>query len=314
MNKEMNKEKILNKLKKSCTYSNHISLPGNIDFHLNDNILNLFMSKDCVVKNMQENDAAFEGWSITIFRWLREDPGIEKISLSWGEPDDINNKHYQRFLYRVKNFNDMYSWFEIENRQYLDKLKLKFDSKNNYYINVSDKRDLKKIKNKLDDENSVESLLAARGINTINDKILKKENINYQLPVGVFDQKNIKDDNRIFPGGSSAIDLFGVESDTTYIFELKFNSKMIGIITQIYFYSMIIKDVQKNNLKPAEKNDHLDKIIKTYKLSAYMIADEYHPLIDNEVIDLMNEGVQGTEFKALKFIINQFDISHFDRS
>lgn len=311
----MNKEKILNKLKKSCTYSSSIRLPGNIDFHLNksDNILNLFMSKDCVVKNMQKNDAAFEAWIITIFRWLREDLGIEKVSLSWSEPDDINNKHYQRFLYRAKNFNDMYSWFEIENYQYLDKLKLKFDSKNNYYINVSDKRDLKKIKNKLDDENSVESLLAARGINTINGEILKKENINYQLPVGVFDQKNIKDDNRIFPGGSSAIDLFGVESDTTYIFELKFNSKMIGIITQIYFYSMIIKDVQKNKLKPAEKNDHLDKIIKTDKLSAYMIADEYHPLIDNEVIDLMNEGVQCTEFKALKFTINQFDISCFDR-
>lgn len=165
----------------------------------------------------------------------------------------------------------------------------------------------------MDDENSVESLLAARGINTINGEILKKENINYQLPVGVFAQKNVKDDNRIFPGGSSAIDLFGVESDTTYIFELKFNSKMVGIITQIYFYSMIIKDVQKNKLKPAEKNDQLDKIIKTDKLSAYMIADEYHPLIDNEVIELMNEGVQGTEFKALKFTINQFDISRFDR-
>ena len=310
----MNKEKILNKLKQSCTYSNYVSLPANINFYLNDNTLNLLMSKNCVVENMQENNAAFEGWSITIFRWLREDPGIEKVSLSWSEPDDINNKHYQRFLYRAKNFNDMYSWFEIENHQYLDKLKLKFDSKNNYYINVSDKRDLKKIKNKLDDENSVESLLAARGINTINGEILKKENINYQLPVGVFDQKNVKDDNRIFPGGSSAIDLFGVESDTTYIFELKFNSKMIGIITQIYFYSMIIKDVQKNKLKPAEKNDHLDKIIKTDKLSAYMIADDYHPLIDNEVIDLMNKGVQGIEFKALKFIINQFDISHFDRS
>jgi len=309
----MNKEKILNKLKQSCTYSNYVSLPANINFYLNDNTLNLLMSKNCVVENMQENNAAFEGWSITIFRWLREDPGIEKVSLSWSEPDDINNKHYQRFLYRAKNFSDMYSWFEIENRQYLDKLKLKFDSKNNYYINVSDKRDLKKIKNKLDDENSVESLLAARGINTINGKILKKENINYQLPVGVFDQKNIKDDNRILPGGSSAIDLFGVESDTTYIFELKFNSKMIGIITQIYFYSMIIKDVQKNKLKPAEKNDYLDKIIKTDKLSAYMIADEYHPLIDNKVIDLMNEGVQGTEFKALKFTINQFDISRFDR-
>jgi len=309
----MNKEKILNKLKQSCTYSNYVSLPANINFYLNDNTLNLLMSKNCVVENMQENNAAFEGWSITIFRWLREDPGIEKVSLSWSEPDDINNKHYQRFLYRAKNFNDMYSWFEIENHQYLDKLKLKFDSKNNYYINVADKRDLKKIKNKLDDENSVESLLAARGINTINGEILKKENINYQLPVGVFAQKNVKDDNRIFPGGSSAIDLFGVESDITYIFELKFNSKMVGIITQIYFYSMIIKDVQKNKLKPAEKNDHLDKIIKTDKLSAYMIADEYHPLIDNEVIELMNEGVQGTEFKALKFTINQFDISRFDR-
>ena len=80
---------------------------------------------------------------------------------------------------------------------------------------------------------------------------------------------------------------------------------MIGIITQIYFYSNIIKDIQQNNLKPAEKNEHLDKIIKTYKLSAYMIADDYHPLIDNEVIDLMNKGVQGIEFKALKFIINQ---------
>lgn len=146
MSKKKNKQEILNKLKQSCTYSNYVSLPANINFYLNDNTLNLLMSKDCVVKNMQKNDAAFEAWSITIFRWLRKDLGIEKVSLSWSEPDNINNKHYQRFLYRAKNFNDMYSWFEIENRQYLDKLKLKFDSKNNYYINVADKRDLKKLK------------------------------------------------------------------------------------------------------------------------------------------------------------------------
>lgn len=311
----MKKEDILNELKESCTYSKSIRLPGKIDFFLDDTdkILNLFMSKDCVVKNMQENDAAFEGWSITIFRWLKEKLDIEKVSLSWSEPDNINNKHYQRFLYRAKNFSNLYSWFEIDDTSLLNKLKLNYNLKKDYYINIPTERRTKKNSTNKLTEKSIENIFAKNGININDGKIINKDNIYFQLPVGVFDKKNIKDSNRIFPGGSSAIDLFGVESDTAYIFELKFNSKMIGIITQIYFYSMIIKDIQQNNLKPAEKNDHLDKIIKTNKLSAYMIADDYHPLIDNEVIDLMNKGVQGIEFKALKFIINQFDISHFDR-
>lgn len=316
MNKKKNKEEILHKLKNNCKYSNRVSLPKEIDFYLNDNILNLFMSKNCVVENMQKNNSAFESWSITLLRWLKEEPGIEikKVSLSWSEPDNINNKHYQRFLYRAKNFSNMYSWFEIDDTSLLNKLKLNYDLKKDYYINIPTERKIKNSSTNRLTEKSIENIFAKNGININDGKVIEGDNIYFQLPVGVFDQKNIKNNNRIFPGGSSAIDLFGVESDTTYIFELKFNSKMIGIITQIYFYSMIVKDIQQNNLKPAEKNDHLDKIIKTDKLSAYMIADDYHPLIDNEVIDLMNKGVQGIEFKALKFIINQFDISHFDRS
>ncbi|PUU94009.1 hypothetical protein [Halanaerobium sp.] len=76
---------------------------------------------------------------------------------------------------------------------------------------------------------------------------------------------------------------------------------------------MIVKAIQKNNLKPAEKNDSIEKIRATDKLSAYMIADEFHPLIDNKVLDIMNEGIEEIEFKALNFILNKFSLSYFDR-
>ena len=59
--------------------------------------INLFMSTAAVQANMQNDAAAFEGWSVMLIAWC----GVKRIAIDWAEPTDFRNGHYQRFLYRL---------------------------------------------------------------------------------------------------------------------------------------------------------------------------------------------------------------------
>jgi hypothetical protein len=57
----------------------------------------LFMQVAAVQARMQDDDAAFGGWSVVLLSWC----GVRRIVIDWDEPADVRNGHYQRFRYRL---------------------------------------------------------------------------------------------------------------------------------------------------------------------------------------------------------------------
>ncbi|WP_277229333.1 hypothetical protein, partial [Phascolarctobacterium succinatutens] len=63
-----------------------------------------------------------------------------------------------------------------------------------------------------------------------------------QLPVSLFDVTKSKK-TRVFTFGKSAVDFWALDGDTINVYELKVNNPMVGIITEIFFYSNYVHDV-----------------------------------------------------------------------
>jgi len=97
--------------KRMSKSNNYISLPNNVNFYFIESKINIHINKNSVCKNMQHNESAFESWALVFMNWLEE---IDEVSLEWEKPDNINNGHYQRFLYRVLKFEELfYNWFSV---------------------------------------------------------------------------------------------------------------------------------------------------------------------------------------------------------
>lgn len=250
-------------------------------------------------KNMQSDNAAFEGWAICLKAWL---PSIiESVELKWDIPHGIeknDNKwcHYRRFLYRVLRFSEQYPWFSVSksNIDEVEKFKRELHSlQNNNFSKIPEpKGDFDNLS-----ETSVEYLLSSN----LSSYIIKEYDLDFidrQFPVGV--KKNKK---KFFTSGLSAIDLWGAKSETLTIIELKYIPKnkkskniKVGVISELFMYSCIMRDmitgfIARPDYTPNKNEDCFYDNIKNYtKIRANMLANVYHPLIDNkEIIHILNE-------------------------
>jgi hypothetical protein len=92
-----------------------IKLPSGISFVGEGEEVQLILSAKGVTANMQDNAAAFEGWSLALRRWC----GVEVV-LQWTPPPpdatESHLRHYERFLYRAARFQALFDWFRIESR------------------------------------------------------------------------------------------------------------------------------------------------------------------------------------------------------
>ena len=80
------------------------------------------------------------------------------------------------------------------------------------------------------------------------------------------------------------------------IIELKYENNMVGIISELFFYVNIIRDIICGHIeKPTavleyEKELYM-RINDMKKIHARMLADTFHPLIKNEaVFDVLNNS------------------------
>lgn len=274
------------------------------------------MSQELVLKNMQEDSAAFEGWVMVLRCWFK----AETVSLSWTRPTaKTYDLHYQRFLYRVIRFQEaMQDWFIVSDKNYLSDSRLLYPDgglrEGDYWLNyemVSRNDDSKE-----DDPFSSEDALE-RAFCRNPTSLLACSNAEYglnrQLPVGLFlgeVKKNSKESNpQVFPGGKAAIDLWSIkENGKTIIYELKIpkgekkNNKKVGVISELFFYASLLRDLQKSdNLKfyiPKSNkpyNSTINKIRAGKGVDAYVLIDDIHPLLDGEVFLLLNESFAGSE-------------------
>lgn len=262
--------------------------------------------------NMQDNSACFEAWCL-IIKAQTSNPGL-KIELdvdgitvaSYPSGKPVNG-HLGRFLYRILKFSEQYKqWFELSPA--LEEIKKNFKNyldtnkfETNAPLNEAE-TDLDKLLNK-GLERYVEQLLVDTG--SYKTKILKLSSasaiVGRQLPVGLFVGTKAKD-HVVFTGGTSAADFWAVDGDTVKVYELKSKNPMVGIITEIFFYSNYVCDVfiekgnKMNPNKPKKYYRNYDKI-KGKKVQGIMLSnsDGWHASLKdvasrNQIIDIMNDN------------------------
>ena len=281
---------IQEKIKKEFLLSNkrrNIKIPSGIQLSIAGDTVKMKLSSNAVSSNMQKDEGAFEGWALVLKRWGK----YQNVIISWDKPDLIDNGHYQRFLFRLNNFSqDFMSWFSIDKycQILLDDLKIKKEIK--YILNIPRKRGDKVSPNP-------EAILEDRFVNRdLREPLINISNavsVYRQLPVGVFENKVSKSAS-IFTGGKSAIDIWGFnKSNELLVFELKADSnEKVGIISELYFYVCVLQMVRKQIFKHENclnENKHILGIPETKKIRAYFLSPTLHPLVDKEILKLLNE-------------------------
>ena len=255
-------------------------------------------------ENMQEDGNAFEGWAIAAYLCSKRPVILDIDDNSRFQYEGYaGNGHLGRFLYRALRFSQQYEWLKLS--EYLEAEVIQFGKylSSGVFLNnvgVGDAGDKKKI----DDENAVEAKLAENGIlrKVIKSIDIGDGDVHRQLPVGLFSEK-VEKNNAVFTGGKSAIDLWLRNKDEINVIELKTNSPMLGIITEIFFYSNYVYDLvtndglfQLSNI-PKDKKSHrgYEELAagNIHKVNGIMLADDkeaFHPWVNNEVVKVLNDN------------------------
>ena len=125
--------------------------------------------------------------------------------------------------------------------------------------------------------------------------------INQQLPVGIF-KGNIGKNNCVMPRGKSQIDIWDVQENTLFVFELKKKRNiMVGIISELMFYVNIMNEIKYDRIKypnEASKSTYrdFDKLYNAFhnraikRIEGIFLTDQLHPLLSENVINLMNDS------------------------
>jgi len=262
--------------------------------------------------NMQDTRACFEAWCL-IIKAKTSNPDLEieldvkNITVADYDGKLPKNGHLGRFLYRILKFSEQYGWFKLSTA--LGKIKDKFqnylDTKS-FETNAPSNEaedDPDKLLNK-GLESYVERLLVDPSSDN-KTKILKLSSasaiVGRQLPVGLYEGAKAKY-NGVFTGGTSAADFWAVDGDIIKVYELKSKNPMVGIITEIFFYSNYVYDIfiEKGNhmvpYTPKKYYRNYDKI-KGKKVQGIMLSDSdgWHASLKEKasrelIVDIMNKN------------------------
>lgn len=201
--------------------------------------------------NMQDNRACFEAWCLIIKAKasdsdLKIELDVKDITEADYDGNLPKNGHLGRFLYRILKFREQYKdWFKLSEK--LENLKDKFKTYLDSHTFVTSALD-KEANDNLDDlKNNLESYIEYVFWDSYRAQrdILKLDRgaiVGRQLPVSLFEGTKLNT-NGVFTWGKSAVDFWALDGDTINVYELKVNNPMVGIITEIFFYSNYIHDV-----------------------------------------------------------------------
>lgn len=201
--------------------------------------------------NMQDTRACFEAWCL-IIKAKTSNPGLEieldvkNITVADYDGKLPENGHLGRFLYRILKFSEQYKlWFKLS--PILDNLKDKFKTYLDSHTFVTSAPGNEASDNLDDLKNNLESYIeyvfgdsyrAQRDILKLDRGAI----VGRQLPVSLFEGSSVTG-NEVFTRQKSAIDFWAADRGTINVYELKVNNPMVGIITEIFFYSNYVHDV-----------------------------------------------------------------------
>lgn len=293
-----------------------INIPRDIEFEESKDkaTLILTMKHVGIVGNMQDDHSAFEAWAL-----LGKAKKYEKIKLNI-ESLNIEKKelgHYNRFLYRVKCFNELFDWFyiseELEKR--INEFKNTYLNRKTLIYNVPTKSSKSSKASDKISEHVMENFFITHKDIT-NEKLgINAQEYFSQLPVGLFYEEK-KDNNRIFTGKKSAIDFWSITDNILNIIELKIgDNNGLGVLSEIFFYTCLMRDIYiKKIAQPSNHKNNVrgfDKLMNTNikQIRAFILLEEKHPHLDlayNEIRKVSNSC------KEIIFAENIIEYNHLD--
>ena len=204
--------------------------------------------------NMQDNAAAFEAWCFIIkaytniknLKIMLDIDGVVNDRYVGGIP---SNGHLGRFLYRILKFKEQYgTWFFLSDE--LEAMRKNFADflSSGKFVNNEPSKEAEDDEDVLGTEGYVETRFCADDSHGKTILCFEGKDVvrNRQLPVGLFKDKK-SDVTAVFTGKKSAIDFWLLYNNELNIYELKANNKMVGILTEIFFYSNYMRNVYWHN-------------------------------------------------------------------
>lgn len=334
---------IVDLIKKNLNYS-RFRWSSAVGLDEKESTLVITLSPENTQNNMQYLAACFEGWATILKTYVIDFQPEEykKVELCCpklviAEELNVHNGHWMRFLYRVLRFTEQYNWFTVNQtlRSDIDKFKKYLVDNHGKLINNYPSKPAASIQSSTTgtadlNEYIVECLLA--GVSNGNSSITLHSYFNnlglpnkglivdHQLPVGLFKENNISKATMVFTGQKSAIDLWGFSQTTPndfYLVELKYNNKMIGMITEAFFYANFMYDLLDKNGAFTLSSDG-GKTFRNYntiygfkdkeidRIHAIMMSDKgnLHPAITKALVNVLNQGNQ----KAIEYSLAEYEV------
>lgn len=287
-----------------------ITLPGKVKFFWNGSEIKIHLDKNSVCENMQKDVAAFDSWALAFKNWLVE---VDEVILTWDKPDSTDDMDYQKFLFRVAKVREVFHWFKVDKKCEDLLMDSKIQQGGAYFVNEPDSESKECA---VKGEARYERLFINEYTETLADSVNMDNNMFFnQLPVGLF-KDSVCDDSKIFEG---FLDIWGINISTgcLNIFELKKpDNYPVGILSELFFYAMFEKSIIEKFINYEEKlrdKSHRGNKYLLYcrpeKIKAHFLTSTLHPLIDAEMIKLVNSALNkyNIEFDYLMYSIDPDD-------
>jgi len=276
----------------------NVKLPSTLGRAWAGDKLLLRLNAKSVTSNMQSDAAAFEAWALILRLWLRKERA-RCIELDWDAPTDPKNGHYQRFLYRVTQFQLLFpEWFFVADVKKLRDCRALTEQQP--VLNVAAGEATAPPAGTTHAEYELESRLI---VSPLFRQHFGLKLVDRQFPVGLFaDQVTAK--TRIFTGGKSAIDIVGVgEDDSFHIFELKAKDNIhAGIVSELLLYTALIREAAGTPPRIKFKEDatlssrarvHASHVQRCTGIRAVMLVEDLHPLLEHpDLLGTLNRAAE----------------------
>ena len=235
--------------------------------------------------NMQSDAAAFEAWALALLCHC----GVQsvQIGLDPGAAKEEQGPHYERFLYRLKRFTELFP--NCVTSTSVPKPKALEHGRRvwNHSSPRSDANPTERMTAASVSGCSESDLELALEISSEFKAHFRLDKVMRQWPVGLFDEY-VADGKQIFTGGKSGIDLVGIRGDTLVLFELKkAGNEKVGAVSELFFYASVMRDaigaspIFQFESHCASENCAIgpEDIIRCSKINAVLLAPRFHPLI-----------------------------------
>lgn len=281
-------------------------LTTGIFFSREGKTLVLTLGRQSLVSNMQSDQSAFEGWALCVFANNKGE--YEHVRIDWEpldkgflSPQELG--HYYRFLFRAFMFRNNYPGL-VEIRPSAESV-LDVDEMKRWVLNFPNGNTKESGKKNENAEAHLERELLAMMDGHF-------DYCDHQLPAGLFVDE-IHNVNARSSGKLSQIDLWSVKDGALNIYELKNDvNEAVGIISELMFYTNVMDCFRRHIFNYpaafARKRVYYRHSKELYEdiindrinvVNGYLLANNIHPRINEDVISLMNSNTSGIVFSKL---------------